>query len=133
MGCVLRIFGPDLNIDTLLKQLPFEPDHMFRKGEIGFGKKKRVCDYSGMNIGVSDADMDEFELQIKDAIGFLKDNEILLAEVMGFPGVAGAELDFGIEWRDVAAQGDYLPPELVKLAGGLGIGVMISHYPCCDE
>ena len=41
-------------------------------------------------------------------------------------------LDFPFSCRlgdGVAVQGDYLPPELLTLAGGLGIGIALSHYP----
>lgn len=38
-------------------------------------------------------------------------------------------LDFGVAWRNVIAQSDYLPPTLIIIAGELGIGIEISHYP----
>ena len=37
-------------------------------------------------------------------------------------------LDFGISKRDVAAQYDYFPPELLKRAGELGMGIELSQY-----
>ena len=56
-----------------------------------------------------------------------------LARLRQEPGVEGMTLDFGIEWRDVAAQFDHLPPTLVRLAGALGLGLEISHYPVEEE
>jgi hypothetical protein len=40
-------------------------------------------------------------------------------------------LDFGCWFRDVAAQFEYLPPELLVRAGSLGIGIELSFYPKC--
>ena len=41
--------------------------------------------------------------------------------------------DFGVERRDVAIQCDYLTPELVRLAGLLGLGIEVSLYWSSDE
>lgn len=42
-------------------------------------------------------------------------------------------LDFPVDLRidrvNVMSQFDYLPPELVSLAGALGLGIEISIYP----
>ncbi len=50
-----------------------------------------------------------------------------------WPGVQAVDLDFGIERRDVAVQCDRLPPELVRLAGSLGLGIELSQYPPAVE
>jgi hypothetical protein len=42
-------------------------------------------------------------------------------------------LDFAIERRDVAVQCDYFPPDLVRIAGELGIGLMPSLYPAAGD
>ena len=64
----------------------------------------------------------------KDAIEFLTHNKTQLHQIMSLPGVEGA-LDFGIVWRDVAFQCDYFPPELIRIAGELGLGIELSQYP----
>jgi hypothetical protein len=87
-----------------------------------------------VNVAVSDADLTDLRQQARDAIGFLQSNKGELARLVSFPGVEGVELDFGIAWRqDVVTQTDSLPRELVRLAGELGLGVEISHYPASDE
>ena len=50
-----------------------------------------------------------------------------------FPGVETVALDFGIERRDVAVQCDRLPEELIRLAGTLGLGIELSHYPAASQ
>ncbi len=46
-------------------------------------------------------------------------------------------LAFAIELRigrdNVVAQCDYFPPDLVRAAGILGIGIELSTYACCEN
>lgn len=42
-------------------------------------------------------------------------------------------MDFGIARGDVAVQCDYFPPELIRLARELGLGIELSQYPLSDE
>jgi len=62
-----------------------------------------VAKESGFNFSVSDAGFDEFNRQKDEAIEFLKQNEAEIRRLVGFAGVTGVVLDFGIAWRDVAA------------------------------
>ena len=48
-------------------------------------------------------------------------------------GVEQLTLDFGIADREVAAQFDYFPPELLLAAGQLGIGIEISRYHLSND
>lgn len=89
--------------------------------------------HSSVNVVVSDAGFHAFKDQVEEAIEFLRDEDEELRRLCGWPGVEGATLDFGIAWRDVAAQSDHLPAELVRLAGSLGLALEMSHYPVGDE
>jgi hypothetical protein len=84
---------------------------------------------SGLNVVVSDAGFQEFAEQVEDAIEFLTDSAFEVRQLVAYPGVTGVVLDFGIAWRDVVAQSDQFPAELVRLAGGCGIALELSHYP----
>jgi hypothetical protein len=66
---------------------------------------------------------------VQDAISFLTVNNHEVARLRSFPGIEHVYLDFGIARRDVLLQCDYLPPELVQLAGALGLGIELSQYP----
>jgi hypothetical protein len=50
-----------------------------------------------------------------------------------FPGVEFLTLDFGISLRDVVAQFEYFPSELLLFAGKLGIGLAISLYKISES
>ena len=128
MSCILRVSGKDLAVDDLTGATPLKPYRLDRAGE----PKRRpgqVFSKSCAHFDVSKAGFAEFDKQIEDAIRFLESRRSELRSVMDFAGVEGATLDFGIAWLDVAAQFDHLPPSLLLLAGQLGIGITISHYP----
>ncbi len=127
---MLRVGGVDLNVDKLL-EINLKPDSFYRKGE--YRTKKTNHSSSGARYLVSNADFDSFEEQKKDAIRFLRDNASSIREIMSIPGHEGAELDFGINRRDVLVQSDFFPAELAKLAGELGIGITLSVYPEPEE
>ncbi len=137
MACVLRAFGSDFDPDEFLKGSPLSPSKVWRKGEprVSIGRSRsRVQDTSGMNVTVSDANVGDFQEQVRDAIGFLHSNKGELARLVAFPGIEEIVLDFAASWgKDVVTQTDYLPPELIRLAGELGLGIEISHYPISDE
>jgi len=88
--------------------------------------KKSVT--SGVNIEVSGADFTNLKRQIRDAVSFLTRHRLALRRLGRIAGVERLTLDFGVADRDVAAQFDYFPPELITAAGSLGIGIEISRY-----
>jgi len=73
--------------------------------------------------------------QIKDAVAFLKDNNNSkqLSILAKYPGVEGLDLDFGVNRKDCdkfPVKWYNFPPDLLRLAGNLGIGLEITFYPC---
>jgi hypothetical protein len=76
-----------------------------------------VATESGFNFSVSNAGFDEFDRQKTEAVEFLIQNEAEIRRLVDFAGVTGVVLDFGIAWRDVAAQSDQFPAELVRQGG----------------
>jgi hypothetical protein len=91
--------------------------------------KGKRSDLSGVNVTVSRADFTNLERQIRDALAFLKKHKRDIRRAGRAVGVEQMTLDFGIARRDVAAQFDYFPPELVSAAGQLGLGLELSQYP----
>jgi hypothetical protein len=85
-----------------------------------------------LNVAVSEAGFHDFAAQVSDAVAFLLEHDAEVRRLVGFPGVAGVVLDFGLAWRDVAAQSDEFPADLVRLAGACGIALGLSHYPVSD-
>jgi len=82
-----------------------------------------------MNVSVSEREFSDLAGQIKDAIQFLAENAQELTRLRDYAGLEGLEVDFPVEDRDVAAQTDAFPAELMSLLGKLRIGLAVSRYP----
>jgi hypothetical protein len=79
------------------------------------------------------SDADDLKQQIRDASDFLRHNFDSLQIAMSAETVEDARLDFGYFHRPVVAQFDYLPPDFLRIAADLRIGLELSHYPAPDE
>ena len=133
MSCMLRIGGDTLDIDALLSLHPFEINRLWRKGEPR-GSAGKVHTNSGASAVVSDAEFEEFDLQVGDATAFLETHGPIVAQAACFPGVDYAVLDFAVALRmGYLSQSSCLPPRLIQLAALAGIGLEISHYPCSAD
>lgn len=130
MSCLLTVSGTDLHIEDLLEQLRIEPYRFWRKGESRLETRPDLLnDHSGASFDVSEADIGEHDQQISDAISFLQENLEDIQRMKTFPGVDEVGVDFGLEFKDSFAPSDYLPAELIALAGRAGISICLSHYP----
>jgi|SRR5918911_420384 hypothetical protein len=125
-GCVLRVSGGDFQPHSFLKDSGFVPCNVFRKGERK--AKDRVWDSSGFTVVVSEASGDDFAQQVQDAAGFLRKHKEELARLIKFAGLEDARLDFGVSRKSGFLRSSYLPPELLTLAGEVGVGIEISIY-----
>ena len=136
MSCILRVSGRRFASRAYAERTSLPVIATYVRGEPRLPRTKpagRKHTSSGVNIRVSTADFTNLRRQIRDAVSFLTRNR---AAIRGLKRVAGVEeltLDFGVADRDVAAQFDYFPPELISAAGSLGIGLEISRYAISDE
>jgi len=136
MSCILRAAGKKFNVEDFLKISKLKPCAVYRKGEPRFKTKPKshIATCSGVNIKVSNADFSNLKKQIKDTVKYLEKNKNEVKKLAKFPGLdSEPNLDFGIALRDVPAQSDYFPPELLLLAGKLGIGIEFSLYSIKEE
>ncbi len=136
MSAILRAYGDDFDVDAFLVDCRMPVFAVIRRGEPVFPASQpdgRRHDQSGVHVSASDADFNEFPRQVAEATAFLRAEAGQVRRLCEFPGVEGVTLDFGIERRDVAVQCDSLPPELVRRAGSLGLGIELSQYPASGE
>ena len=134
MACVLRAIGREFDVDEFLKDTPLPRDVVFHRGELrgpGEGAGKRSA--SGFNAPVSEAGLDDLDTQVQDASQFLRVHEDELRRLGGFPGVEEVCLDFGIARRDVPAQSDVFPADLLWQAGALDIDLVVTHCAVAED
>jgi hypothetical protein len=135
MSAVLRAYGTDFEVEAFLAGCTLPLCAVKRRGEPLFPASQpdgERHEQSGVHVLASDAGFDEFPQQVAEAAEFLQAEFEQVRRLAGWPGIERVTLDFGIERRDVAVQCDELPAVLVRLAGSLGLGIELSHYPARD-
>jgi hypothetical protein len=131
MSCVLRAKGTNFAVDEFLSKSTLKPVVVFRRGQSQYPNSAphRIPNASGFHAVASEADFSQLQVQIGDAVQFLEQNHAELARLIALPEVERVSLDFGIEERDVAAQSECFPPNLLRIAGNLGIWLEFTLYP----
>jgi hypothetical protein len=133
--CVLRVWGKHFDVDGQLTSSGLVPCKVFRAGEPRWSSRPdgERHDVSGFTVEVSRGSRSGLAGQASDAVAFLKAHSDELTVLRTAPGVEDMRLDFPVDLRidreTVMAQFDYFPPELVSLAGALGLGLELSIYP----
>jgi hypothetical protein len=127
--CVLRADGKNFAVDRFLKNSSLKPVLIYYKGNSD--GCKGIYQSSGFNVAVSDADFDNLQSQISDALIFLKKENAELKRLIEFENVEGASIDFpvGAPPDDINVWTRSFPPELLKLLGSIGIGLDFTVYP----
>jgi hypothetical protein len=116
-SCFLRAIGETFDVRRFLADSTLRPD----------------VHPKGFNLAVGQAGFDDLPGQVREAMAFLDVYEDELRRLSAFEGVDQVFLDFGLRLRDVAAQTDVLPAELLWRAGALDIDITVTHYAIADE
>jgi hypothetical protein len=92
-------------------------------------RRGKVQRFTGFSVSVSEH-FRNLKKQIPDVIAFMRENHGELSRLAEYPGVTELLLDLSYERRaGTVIQCDKLPPELLKLAGELGITIELTLYP----
>ena len=131
MAAILRVDGKDFDPDRFVADSALAPVQIYRRGEPrqGPGSEGKVHTTSGLNFMLSDAEFDEFDQQVADAIAFIKFHRDELKRLRDFPGIESATLDFGIRRPDLVVQTNTFPSALIRRAGALGWGIELTQFP----
>lgn len=133
MSVFFRATGNEFDVDAFLAGSSLEPDEVFHCGQPGRVLRTKPCSVTGFAIQITEG-FGRLREHTDAATGFLREHELELARLSRYPGIAEMCLDFGYDrCPQAAVQCDYLPPELLALAGSLGIGIELSLYPASEE
>lgn len=134
-GAVLHVDGEEFEPDSVLPSLSLRPYRVYHKGERVAPegpRSKKLHRSGGFSCDVSSANGLLSE-EVADALTFLTTYYPDLARLRDHPAVEDMRIDFGYHLRldgeRVVVQCDFLPPELLRLAGELSIGFELSLYP----
>jgi hypothetical protein len=138
-GAVLHVLGESFDPRPFLADASLRPYRAFLRGERRFPESRKNLDTfgeGGFSCEVSGSDGVLAE-EVADALAFLVRHRGDLERLAGEPGARLKRLDFGYYARlggpeGIMVQEEVLPPELLGLAGGLGIEVMLSLYAASE-
>jgi predicted kinase len=130
MSCVLSIAGKKLDIDAFILKSGLRGFVKKYKEENITSKSNQGKQYSFVSATISDADLNNFEKQVFDAIVYLKKNRKKLILIGKTKEIEYATINFLVSLKSVSdkyfAQYIYLPKELTILCGSLNIGIEVA-------
>jgi hypothetical protein len=127
--CVLKVYSNTNSFKEFANNTDIPLYSCFDKGESI--TTKQLCEEYRISFDISDREWDEFEGQVSDAILFLEKYTNQIKELFATHSITDACLDFPLWSRldeNIVNQNDYIPRELIKLAGELNIGIGMSIY-----
>jgi hypothetical protein len=124
MSSYLTIIGKQLDVNSLIAKCKIKPD------VIWINEKTRGVKYphSGFSLKTSKAGFNEFNLQVKDTIRFLKSSKEKLKILKLTKEIQYATLTFPVESRieKKGIHSEFFPRELIQLAGELFLDIEIT-------
>lgn len=135
--CVLHIMIDADQLDSIISSTRLSVYQVYKKGDKHKFRKNKVFDHNLISCDVSDKDWDDFDGQTKDMIAFLNKYHIELGSIRDNFKIPDWHFDLPYNCRlgnDLFSQNNFLPSELLSLAGYFGIGINLSLYlPSQDE
>jgi len=132
MSCILRAYGDNFDVNSFAAATGLVIDSLWVKGEMRFPGSatiQTINDSSGVRAVASEAEFSELPRQIEDTTEFLRKHHDAIGKLTSYPGVEGAVLDFGVDIYPPGWASFTFPPELLSLAGSLGVSLCLSVYP----
>lgn len=136
MSCILRASGVDFDVEAFLADCELEPLKVFKRGEARYPTSQPegpIFERFGINFEVSDAEFSELELQMHEALAFVRRHEKLIFTLKEFPGVENVTIDFGVEIFPPGWCSFNFSSDLLLAVGRLGLALELSVYPVGDE
>ena len=134
--CELRVTSKSSSFKAFLEKSKAPVYQSHEKGDLPeVGLKSPYEDY-GFSCDVSEGEWDDLSGQFEDAFNFLKKYEPEIQDLIQQYSIDDIRLDFPYECRldeQIFMQSDYLPPNLLYIAGKLGIGIELSHYAVSED
>jgi len=131
MSCVLRITGADFDVDAFIDKIGMPVYAKTYKGEPIYKSSSKVATMSSTRIIVSEADFDDPEQQIDEAVKFLVKHKDNLKFIATTKEIEFATIDFGINSNlddDHLIQSIYFTQPLIKVCAELKITIELSIY-----
>jgi len=122
--CILVASGDDFDVDEYLRDSPFKPSQVYRKGEIPAkdNPAREALTESGFVVLIGE---EEYPALIEQVVHSLDYYEEELHD-LNDAGADSILLDFGITEEMMLQRPQYLPPELIMAMSHLEMGLVFS-------
>jgi hypothetical protein len=124
---VLRVSGPDLDVDEFLSRHDLPVDRIWRRGESR--RRGGVHDDSGFNLTI--AEVTSLETLGQELSSFLEGSRAMRASLAA--AGAHADLDVGLMVFAVTPTSVDFSPRLLAALATEGIALRVTGYPCSEE
>ena len=127
---LLHVASDSSSFKTFLEQTKLPINQSHEKGDVYKSKKPPYQDYA-FSCKVSEDKWYDFDGQVQDILEFLKRFKTELLTLMQKYPVDDIRFDIGYSCEinnKILVQCEFLPPELLTLAGQLNIGIELSIY-----
>ncbi|WP_027360593.1 hypothetical protein [Desulforegula conservatrix] len=136
--CILHVTSNTDSFKEFIKSTSLPVLWSYEKGDDSSKGKRPPKDHYAFACDVSKKEWNNFSGQVSDSIAFLQNNFAELKKLIKLYRIDDIRLDFPVESQlirnELFSQCDFLPSELIKLAGQLNMGIEISQYwPAEDE
>lgn len=124
----LELLGDEFDVTAALANSSLrEYANVQKRGEIVLGSRR--CDTSGLRIWVGGDDEAGLEIQIAEALAFLREDGEEVRRMCNLAGVQTARLRFGEDWpANIIVHCPHFPSELLLACGELGLDIAINQY-----
>jgi len=129
--CILKAFSQSTSFKRFADSTPNARIFLFHKGDFCNPESEETYDDFRISFDVSNKEWDDFPGQTEDVIAFLSKWEPDLHQFISAYEPTEMILDFPLYSRlndNIINQNDYLPKELIALAGRLGLCIGMSIY-----
>lgn len=131
MSCIFSIVGEHFDVDAFEEKCKLKFTKKSRKGE----PRQPVLEdspkmkWSLLSTSVSKDNFDSLNNQIDDVRAYITKNKKELEHIRHDKSIDFATFRFGLNFnQEDFEKSIYLPPDLIAMAGELGIGIEISFY-----
>ena len=133
-GCVLRVHGADLDLETLLSTAPIPPLRTWVRGEPrGRSGALGLQPASGATFAVGRASAEDLPAQIEEALHFLQMHRGWLPALATLAGVETRVVDMATQVPPTLWASRVFPAALLGLLGAFNIDLCVSLYPAQDD
>ncbi len=132
MGTILKISGKRFDVDNFIIGWRIKPSAVHRKGDLRSKSRNEKVTTPQIIYDISDKGFNDLKGQVNETTKFLKRNKKHLQSLSTYKTIENISIDFAFDSRvgrrKVGVQIDYLPADLIRLCGDLGIGIILTQW-----